>query len=92
MQHRDPLNRHQRLLKSVFLLLFLRVCLKLIKKKYSQKGSNSAKKTQRKDGAVVFFSAKLRKFEAQGFKQPEITEGCDFIKSRKGLFDETARI
>lgn len=28
----------------------------------------------------------------KGFKQPEITEGCDFIKSRKGLFDEAAQI
>lgn len=32
------------------------------------------------------FCTKFRKFMSHSFKQPEITEGRDFIKSREDLF------
>lgn len=83
VQHCDLLNRHKRLFQSVF--FFVAICLKLIKK-------DVILQRRHREKTEKSFCTKLRKLEAQGFKQPEITEGCDFIQSREGLFDETAHI
>lgn len=91
VQHRDLLNRHERLFRCglffFFSFLFCRKPEVNIKKEVFLERMKFSKE----DTVLVVFS-ELRRFETRGLKQPEITEGCEFIKGREALFHETAPI